>query len=296
MPPPVEPGAGQARPGAPLPGAVGLRLGGVPAADRRGREWRAGERRSHPRAMALRAAWSRQVRGRLGDLSPAHPLVHHRVRRRRRRRGGSQLRQPDHAGRLTVCRLRSRHDELKESFLGRAGRVHQVGAVLREADALDRSDFADVCLTTSGLPVVEVTRLVRGHAGGWPVLTGLVHSLSSETEPPQPRQSPGQGPQPDDLHRERRSMPCRRRPGRPPRHPPDLRRPAARDHHDAVPAYAGCDQLMQRIMLRGQGGGPGTRRRPGTRRDRRAAHRHRRTNDRGSSPRGPRPSRDTTKR
>lgn len=34
--------------------------------------------------------------------------------------------------------------------------------------------------------MVEVTRLVREHAGGWLVLTGLVPSSSRETEPPQP--------------------------------------------------------------------------------------------------------------
>jgi hypothetical protein len=44
--------------------------------------------------------------------------------------------------------------------------------VLSEADAMDASDFADVCVDTSGLPVAEVTRLVRERIGGWPILAG----------------------------------------------------------------------------------------------------------------------------
>jgi hypothetical protein len=37
---------------------------------------------------------------------------------------------------------------------------------------MDASDFADVCVDTSGLPVAEATRLVRERIAGWPILTG----------------------------------------------------------------------------------------------------------------------------
>jgi hypothetical protein len=37
---------------------------------------------------------------------------------------------------------------------------------------MDASDFADVCVDTSDLPVAEATRLVRERIAGWPILTG----------------------------------------------------------------------------------------------------------------------------
>ena len=38
--------------------------------------------------------------------------------------------------------------------------------------AMDASDFADLCVDTSGRPAAEVTRLVRERIAGWPILTG----------------------------------------------------------------------------------------------------------------------------
>ena len=73
---------------------------------------------------------------------------------------------------VTVCRLRAGRDELRQRFAGRRGQTGAVEDVLREADAMDASDFADVCVDTSALPVAEVARLVRERSGGWPVLTG----------------------------------------------------------------------------------------------------------------------------
>jgi hypothetical protein len=40
---------------------------------------------------------------------------------------------------------------------------------LREAEELDRSSFADVCVDTDGLTVAEVARVVRERCGGWPL-------------------------------------------------------------------------------------------------------------------------------
>jgi adenylylsulfate kinase-like enzyme len=78
---------------------------------------------------------------------------------------------------FTVCRLRAGRDELKQRFLGRGGqhplqRADLLEGALSDADAMDASDFADVCVDTSGLPVAEATRLVRERLAGWPVLTG----------------------------------------------------------------------------------------------------------------------------
>lgn len=73
---------------------------------------------------------------------------------------------------LTVCRLRVDRDELKQRFLGRGGRTRMLEEVLSEADAMDASDFADVCVDISGLPVAEATRVMRERIGIWPSLTG----------------------------------------------------------------------------------------------------------------------------
>ncbi|MFK0292636.1 AAA family ATPase [Streptomyces sp. NPDC090442] len=69
---------------------------------------------------------------------------------------------------VTVCRLRADREVLRQRFLGRGGPAGLVDAVLREADALDASDFAEVCVDTGGLRVGEVARLVGERTGGWP--------------------------------------------------------------------------------------------------------------------------------
>lgn len=66
---------------------------------------------------------------------------------------------------FTVCRLRAGRDELRRRFLGRGGQAGLLAEVLSEADAMDASDVAGVCVDTSGLPVAETTRLVRERLG-----------------------------------------------------------------------------------------------------------------------------------
>jgi adenylylsulfate kinase-like enzyme len=73
---------------------------------------------------------------------------------------------------VTVCRLRAGRDELRQRFLGRGGQAGLLDKVLSQADAMDASDVADVCVDTSGLPAAEAARLVRERTAGWPVLTG----------------------------------------------------------------------------------------------------------------------------
>jgi adenylylsulfate kinase-like enzyme len=73
---------------------------------------------------------------------------------------------------FTVCRLRAGRGELTQRFLGRGGQAGLLEEVLSEADALDASGFAEVCVDTSGLSAAEATRLVRERLAGWPALTG----------------------------------------------------------------------------------------------------------------------------
>jgi adenylylsulfate kinase-like enzyme len=77
---------------------------------------------------------------------------------------------------LTVCRLRADRDELVRRLVGRRGEIDLIEAVLREAEALDAGEFADVTIDTTGLPVADVASLVRARSGGWPGLTGPGHS------------------------------------------------------------------------------------------------------------------------
>ncbi|MBR8638323.1 AAA family ATPase [Streptomyces tuirus] len=69
---------------------------------------------------------------------------------------------------VTVCRLRADRDELLRRFLGRGGAPDLLDAVAREADALDASDIAGVCVETGGATAREVVRLVRERIRGWP--------------------------------------------------------------------------------------------------------------------------------
>jgi adenylylsulfate kinase-like enzyme len=77
---------------------------------------------------------------------------------------------------VTVCRLRAGRNELRQRFLGRGGQAGLLEEVLRQADAMDASDVADVCVDTSGLAAAEAARLVRERITGWPILIGPVRS------------------------------------------------------------------------------------------------------------------------
>ncbi|MEU4541521.1 hypothetical protein AB0G15_42505 [Streptosporangium sp. NPDC023825] len=69
---------------------------------------------------------------------------------------------------FTVCRLRVDSAELKERFLARGWRPDLVQEAVVEAEALERSDYADVCVDTGGLGVSEAARLICERVGGWP--------------------------------------------------------------------------------------------------------------------------------
>ncbi|TMR98326.1 hypothetical protein [Nonomuraea basaltis] len=86
---------------------------------------------------------------------------------------------------LTLCRLRVDRAELKERFLARGWRPDLVEEAVAEAEALDRSDYADVCMDTDGLTVPEAARLVRELAGGWPC--SLPADVNRQSHPPAPQ-------------------------------------------------------------------------------------------------------------
>jgi hypothetical protein len=69
---------------------------------------------------------------------------------------------------VTVCRLRVGTDELRARIDRRGWLVHLADEAVENAEALDGSDFADLCVDTDGVAVPEVVRRVRERAGGWP--------------------------------------------------------------------------------------------------------------------------------
>nr|MDT0657597.1 hypothetical protein [Micromonospora sp. DSM 115978] len=80
---------------------------------------------------------------------------------------------------LSVCRLRVGHDELRARITRRGSLLHLTEENLRNAEALDRTDFADRTVDTAGLTVAEVAALIR--AAGWP---GPAPAPQIATRPP----------------------------------------------------------------------------------------------------------------
>ncbi|WP_433346726.1 hypothetical protein ACQP25_27990 [Microtetraspora malaysiensis] len=91
---------------------------------------------------------------------------------------------------FTLCRLRVDSAELKERFIGRGWRPELVQEAVAEAEALDRSDYADVCVDTDGLAVSEAAQLICERAGGWPGVlpAATFHSfVDRQSHPPAPQ-------------------------------------------------------------------------------------------------------------
>jgi adenylylsulfate kinase-like enzyme len=68
---------------------------------------------------------------------------------------------------LAIARLRASPAELRRRLTARGAPDLAAGA-LREAEELDRSSLADVCVDTDGLTISEVARLMRERCDGWP--------------------------------------------------------------------------------------------------------------------------------
>lgn len=78
---------------------------------------------------------------------------------------------------VMVCRLRADPDEVMRRFAGRhrasSGDTGDLARQVRdECDRMDASDFADVCVDTTGVPADEVTRLIQDRCSGWPGFRG----------------------------------------------------------------------------------------------------------------------------
>lgn len=73
---------------------------------------------------------------------------------------------------VMVCRLRADPDEVVRRLAGRQRRSGGAGGaaaqVRDECDRMDASEFADVCVDTTGVPAAEVARLVRDRCRDWP--------------------------------------------------------------------------------------------------------------------------------
>ncbi|MEW9528256.1 hypothetical protein [Microbispora sp. NPDC049125] len=87
---------------------------------------------------------------------------------------------------FTVCRLRVDSAELKERFLARGWRPDLLREAVIEAEALERSNYADVSVDTGGLAVSETARLVCERVGGWPGTLPAVtfHRVVDQQNPP----------------------------------------------------------------------------------------------------------------
>jgi adenylylsulfate kinase-like enzyme len=72
----------------------------------------------------------------------------------------------------TLCRLRVDADELARRLIERHGDSGMVAEALTEAEALDASDFSNLCIDTTDLPIAEVVRLVRERTTDWRSLSG----------------------------------------------------------------------------------------------------------------------------
>ena len=77
---------------------------------------------------------------------------------------------------VTLCRLRAPEGQLRSRFLGRGWKPEIVDRIVGEAGAMDRSDFADLCVDIGGTTVGEAAALVLQRAGGWPGLRAEVGS------------------------------------------------------------------------------------------------------------------------
>lgn len=88
---------------------------------------------------------------------------------------------------LTLCRLRATPERLTERVFRRGlGRgpvipgpppttskqqlAYMAAEAIRQADELDATDFADLCIDTDHRTVTQIARHVRARAGGWPAL------------------------------------------------------------------------------------------------------------------------------
>jgi len=103
---------------------------------------------------------------------------------------------------VMVCRLRADPDEVVRRFAGRqrASGDSDIQDVVRRVrdgcDRMDASDFADVCVDTTGASAGEVARLIRDRCRRWPgfgVTREQPSAASTGPSPPDGGQAPDRG-------------------------------------------------------------------------------------------------------
>ena len=96
--------------------------------------------------------------------------------------------------RVTLCRLRADPGEVERRFTARQGHGDGTDKLLREIRddirLMDESSFADACVDTTGVPAVDVPRLVRAACASWPGFTGPLEAAGGQV-PVQPGPAAG---------------------------------------------------------------------------------------------------------
>jgi len=96
---------------------------------------------------------------------------------------------------LTICLLRASPADIRRRLTARGESAEAIQESVREAEELEASDFADVCVDTSGLSAAQVLRLVRDRCAGWPLLPRRGSDLA-DPEPPAAQPEPNEPPEP----------------------------------------------------------------------------------------------------
>jgi adenylylsulfate kinase-like enzyme len=98
---------------------------------------------------------------------------------------------------VTVVRLRADREEVVRRFVGRNEQREDLDELLQEvrdeADGMDRSDFADACIETAGVPAAEVAGLVRGSCPDWPGFSGTIRRQAASTQNADPEVTDAHG-------------------------------------------------------------------------------------------------------
>jgi hypothetical protein len=88
---------------------------------------------------------------------------------------------------LTFCRLSIDRDDLRTRLVERGSDGGMLEEAMQEAETLDRSEFADLCVDTSGMSVPDVARRLREEAGGWPVLVEQTVAVGNAADASAPK-------------------------------------------------------------------------------------------------------------
>ena len=95
---------------------------------------------------------------------------------------------------MTLCRLRASPGEVERRFTAKHGHRDGTDELLREVRdeirLMDASSFADACVDTTGVPAVDVPRLIRAACDDWPGFTGRLEDAGGEV-PVQPGPAAG---------------------------------------------------------------------------------------------------------